>query len=128
MLNSVNLQGRLTDTPVPQLTKSGTYVLNFCIAVEEMITGKNEKKVNFFKCVAWGKTADFISRNFCKGKEIIIVGRLDTNEYSDKNGVNHKDVFVVVREIDFCDKKNDEENQKDFENALNDIEPPLPIE
>ena len=73
MLNSVNLQGRLTDTPVPQLTKSGTYVLNFCIAVEEMITGKNEKKVNFFKCVAWGKTADFISRNFCKDKEIISV-------------------------------------------------------
>ena len=102
MLNSVNLQGRLTDTPVPQLTKSGTYVLNFCIAVEEMITSKNEKKVNFFKCVAWGKTADFISRNFCKGKEIIIVGRLDTNEYSDKNGVNHKDVFTVVEKVNFC--------------------------
>ena len=60
--------------------------------------------------------------------EFALDGRLDTNTYTDKNGIKRTDVFVVVREIDFCDKKNDEENQKDFENALNDIEPPLPID
>ena len=125
MLNSVNLQGRLTDTPVPQLTKSGTYVLNFCIAVEEMITSKNEKKVHFFKCVAWGKTADFISRNFCKGKEIIIVGRLDTNEYSDKNGVNHKDVFTVVEKVNFCGIPIDSAEKDDW--FLGSKTPPEPI-
>ena len=101
MLNSVNLQGRLTDTPVPQLTNSGTYVLNFHIAVEEM-TGEDEKKVNFFKCVAWGNTASFIGRNFYKGKEIIVVGKLDTNKYTDKNGNKRTDFFIVVSKVNFC--------------------------
>ncbi|MBQ5564338.1 MAG: single-stranded DNA-binding protein, partial [Clostridia bacterium] len=73
-------------------------------------------------------TAETICKHFYKGRQIIVDGKLDTNTYTDKNGIKRTDVFVVVREIDFCDKKNDEENQKDFENALNDIEPPLPID
>ena len=81
-----------------------------------------------FKCVAWAGTAETICKNFYKGRQIIVDGKLDTNTYTDKNGIKRTDVFVVVREIDFCDKKNDEENQRDFETALNDVEQPLPFD
>lgn len=122
MFNRTSLHGRLTATPELKVTQSGTAVTSFYLAVDD------GKKANFFKCVAWAGTAETICKHFYKGRQIIVDGRLDTNTYTDKNGIKRTDVFVVVREIDFCDKKNDEENQKDFENALNDIEPPLPID
>ena len=102
MFNRISLHGRFTANPELKITQSGTAVTSFYLAVDD------GKKANFFKCVAWESKA--------------------ANTYTDKNGIKRTDVFVVVREIDFCDKKNDEENQRDFETALNDVEQPLPFD
>ena len=123
MFNRVSLHGRFTANPELKRTSSGTAVTTFYLAVDD---GKT--KTNFFKCVAWAGTAETICKYFYKGKPIIVDGRLDSNNYTDKNGNKRTDVFVVVGEIDFCDKKSDEANQKEFENDLNNIEPPLPFD
>ena len=122
MLNSVNLHGRLTADPELKYIPSGTAVTSFYIAVDD------GKKANFFKCVAWAGTAETICKHFYKGRQIIVDGRLDTNTYTDKNGIKRTDVFVVIEKLDFCDPKSDEQKQREFEEAINSIEPPPLIE
>ena len=128
MFNRVSLHGRFTAMPELKRTSSGTAVTTFYLAVDDWKSSDEEKKVNFFKCVAWAGTAETICEHFYKGRPIIVDGKLDSNNYTDKNGNKRTDVFVVVREIDFCDKKSDEANQKEFENDLNNVEPPLPFD
>lgn len=123
MFNRVSLHGRFTANPELKHTSSGMAVTTFYLAVDD---GKT--KTNFFKCVAWTGTAETICKYFYKGKPIIVDGRLDSNNYTDKNGNKRTDVFVVVRDIYFCDKKSDEANQKDFEDDLSNVEPPLPFD
>ena len=120
MLNSVNLHGRLTADPELKYIPSGTAVTSFYIAVDD------GKKANFFKCVAWAGTAETICKHFYKGRQIIVDGRLDT--YTDKNGIKRTDVFIVIEKLDFCDTKSDEQKQREFEEAINSIEPPPIIE
>ena len=74
MLNKVMLQGRLTDYPELKHTKSNKAVVDFFLAVEENRAVNGERNSNFFRCEAWGSTAEFICKYFEKGQQIIVDG------------------------------------------------------
>lgn len=123
MLNKVILQGRLTDHPELKHTKSNRAVVDFSIAVEESRTADGERKVNYFKCEAWNSIAEFICKYFEKGQQILVDGRLSTNNYTDKNGVKRTNVFLSVEGVNFCGAKSSEAQQKDIEKSFDtDIE------
>lgn len=118
MLNKVMLQGRLTEHPELKYTKSNKAVVDFSIAVEDSRAVNGERNVNFFKCEAWGNTAKFICKYFEKGQQIIVDGRLATNNYTDKNGIKRTDVFLSVEGVNFCGAKSSEAQQKDIEKSF----------
>ena len=120
MLNKVILQGRLTDHPELKHTNSGKAVTSFSIAVEDNRTVNGERKTNFFKCEAWGASAEFICKYFEKGQQIIIDGRLTSNTYTDKNENKRKDVYIVAEGINFCGAKSAEAQQQDIEKIFDD--------
>lgn len=120
MLNKVILQGRLTENPELKHTKNDKAVVNFFVAVEDSRAVNGETEVNFFKCVAWGSTAEFICRYFEKGQQVLIDGRLMTNSYTDKNDVKRTDVFIAVEGINFCGAKSSKAQQKDIEKSFDD--------
>ena len=122
LLNKVALQGRLTAMPELRHTQSGKAVTDFNIAVEDNYKSGGERIVNFFKIEAWGTSAEFICKYFEKGQSIIIDGRLQTNTYTDKDGNNRKNVYVVVEGINFCGAKSSEAQEKDIESAFADGE------
>lgn len=101
-MNKVILLGRLTDDPKLSTTPNGQSVANFSIAINRIGEG-----VDYPKCVAWGKTADFICRYFRKGNSILIVdGHIQTRTY-EKNGTKVYVTEVVADRVDFVDKKNE---------------------
>ena len=55
--------------------------------------------------VAWRQQADFVCRYFQKGSLVAINGRLQTNNYQDKNGNNRTSVAVVADNINFAGSK-----------------------
>lgn len=104
MINSVVLMGRLTRNPELKQTDKGTLVCSFSVAVDNGY-GEN-KKTDFINCVAWNKTAEFVSKYFTKGQMIALAGRISTRTWDD-NGTTRYATEVSVREVDFCGSKAD---------------------
>ncbi|MDE6728581.1 MAG: single-stranded DNA-binding protein [Oscillospiraceae bacterium] len=81
------MMGRMVADAELKTTPSGVTACNFRIAVDRNYQKKGEeKKSDFFNCVAWRGTAEFISKWFPKGRMILIEGEMQTRQYTDKNG------------------------------------------
>ena len=102
-MNKVILKGRLTSTPELKQTPNGVAVTKFTVAVNRRF---DREKTDFINCEAWRNTAEFISKFFCKGKEIAVVGELHIDK-SEKDGKTNYFTNVVVDEAEFCGKKED---------------------
>ncbi len=83
-------------------------VTRFSVAVNRKFKKDGEPEADFINCVSFGKTAEFISKYFTKGKMIGIAGCIRTNSWTDKNGQKHFSTDVLVEEVEFCGSKADE--------------------
>lgn len=97
MLNHITLQGRLTRDPELRHTGTGTAVASFTLAVDR---DYNREEVDFIDCVAWRNSAEFVEKYFHKGDMMIVSGRLQIREYTDKDG-NHRRTAEVVTESNY---------------------------
>ena len=103
MLNNITIMGRLVADPTTRKTSNGTTVTNIRIACDREYAGDQaEKKADFIDCVAWRKTAEFIDGYFVKGKPILINGRLQIRDWTDKTGAKRQSAEIVINEAFFC--------------------------
>ena len=110
-MNKVQLIGRLTKDPELRYTKSNIAVANYSIAVND---GYGEKQqTQFINISTWGKSGEFVSKYFKKGQAIAIVGRLNNNNYEDKNGNKRYSLEVVTEDIEFIGNKKEEKVQQE---------------
>lgn len=100
MLNNLSIYGRLTKNAELKKTQSGISVCRFSIA-NDRTSGEN-KITDFFDVVAWRKTAEFVAQYFKKGDGIIITGRIETNEFTDRDGVQRKTVQINAYTVEFA--------------------------
>ena len=100
-MNKVILKGRLTATPELKSTTSDIYVTDFSVAVNRRF---NKEQTDFINCQAWRQTAEFITKYFTKGQEILVSGELHIEKW-DKDGETRYSTRVVVDEVDFCGSK-----------------------
>jgi single-strand DNA-binding protein len=107
-MNKVFLKGRLTATPELKTTTSDIYVTDFSVAVNRRF---NKEQTDFINCQAWRQNAEFISKYFTKGQEILVIGELHIEKW-DKDGETRYATRVVVDEVDFCGSKADNKAQK----------------
>lgn len=112
MLNHITIMGRLTRDPELKTTNSGIPVVSFSLAVDRDFADKEsgERGVDFIDVVAWRHTAEFVSRYFTKGRMAVVSGRLQTRNWTDKDGNKRKSVEIVADNVYFGDsKRNDSE-------------------
>lgn len=125
--NDVRLIGRLTKDPVQKQTQSGKVVDSFTIAVDRNYKDANgNRQADFIPIVAWGKTAEIVSKYCKKGKQIAIQGRLQTRTYEDKDKVKHYITEVVADEIELLSDpkgKSNEHDTTDYEFDFDGFEP-----
>ena len=107
MLNHITIMGRLTRDPELRKTGSGVSVASFTIAVDRDFAKDGEKKTDFIDCVAWRQTGEFISKYFTKGRMIIVDGRLEMRDWTDKDGNKRTSAEIVVANAYFGDSKRD---------------------
>ena len=114
MLNVITVMGRITKPLELKKTPSGVSMLDFSIANDEDYTPKDggERKTNFINVRAWTHTAEFISRNFDKGRMIAIQGRMQVDNYTDKEGNKKTFTFIKVDNAYFADSKRDSSNNQ----------------
>ena len=108
-MNTVNLMGRLTRDPETRYSQSAEpiAVTRISVAVNRRFKKDGEPEADFINCVSFGKTAEFISKYFTKGKMIGIVGSIVTNSWTDDRGQKRYSTEVKVDEVDFCGDKED---------------------
>lgn len=112
-MNKVILLGRLTKDPDER--KSGEMTITrFSVAVDRRT--KDGQTADFPSCVAFGKTAEFISKYFHKGMRIALDGHIQTGSY-EKDGVKVYTTDVVVENAEFAESKVKEENKEDTKDA-----------
>lgn len=117
MYNKTILMGRITKDLELKTTASGVSVLSFSIAVDRRYQAKGEeKKTDFFNCVAWRNEAEFISHWFGKGKMILVEGELQNRTYEDNSGVTRYVTELIVDRATFTGEKKDD--------AFNNVAPP----
>lgn len=109
MLNTCTLMGRFTRDPELSTTRGGKSVTSFTIACERDFRDANGERVtDFIDCVSWNATAEFISRNFAKGKMAVVTGSLQFRDWTDKNGNKRKSAEIQVSNIYFADSKKED--------------------
>lgn len=102
-MNKIFLSGRLTRDPEVRYSQSGNAYARVGVAVDRPFS--KEKEVDFFNLVAFGKTAEFLGKWFSKGSKLLVEGRVQIENYEDKEGNQRKDVSVVVENVEFADSK-----------------------
>lgn len=121
--NRVIQCGRLAADVELRMTQGGQSVVSFPLAVNrQRAKDGTEQKADFFQCVAWDKTAEFIERHFHKGDALFIVGKLQTRSYKSKEGHTVYVTEIVINEALFVDSKSDAAAQP-MSGALPQFEP-----
>jgi single-strand DNA-binding protein len=81
------------------------------VAVDRDFAPKDggERKADFIDCVAWRQTGEFISKYFTKGRMIVVDGRLEMRDWTDKDGNKRTSAEIVVANAYFGDSKRENE-------------------
>lgn len=109
MLNKVIVMGRLVRDPELRRTNSGTAVASFTIACDrDFKSDGGEREADFIECVAWRNTAEFVSKYFAKGRMAVVSGRLQTRNWTSKEGNKRKATEIVAESVYFGDSKREE--------------------
>lgn len=107
-MNKVILMGRLTRDPEVRYSQgaSQTTVGRFSVAVDRRFKREGEPDADFFNCTAFGKQAEFVERYLHKGTKVVLSGRVQNDNYTNKDGQQVYSVRVMVEEIEFAESKN----------------------
>ena len=105
IMNKVILMGRLTRDPEIGRTGDTTYA-RYTLALDRKRRSDNEQQgVDFISCVAFGKSAEFAEKYLHQGTKIVVVGRIQTGSYTNKDGQKVYTTDVVVEEQEFAESK-----------------------
>lgn len=107
MLNRITIMGRICREIELRRTNSGVAVASFTVACDRDYGKGGEKQTDFIDCVAWRQTGEFISKNFTKGRMILVDGRLELRDWTDKAGNKRRTAEINVANAYFGDSKKD---------------------
>ncbi len=108
MINRVVLIGRLTRDPEMRTTTTGKNVVEFSIAVNKRMKPQDgSPDADFFRCKAWGQTAEYVSNYLGKGRLVAVDGRIEQRKYTDKDGANREIFEIVADSVQGLDRPTD---------------------
>ena len=101
-MNKVILVGRLVrDSELSYIASTSTPKMSFSIAVERNYQkDKNNKKVDFINCEQLGKHVENLCQYVTKGKQILVEGELNIDNY-EKDGEKRSFTKVKVDRLEF---------------------------
>ncbi len=107
-MNKVILMGRLTRDPEVRYSQGATptAVARFSVAVDRRFKREGEPDADFFNCTCFGKQGEFVEKYLHKGTKVVLSGRIQNDNYTNKDGQQVYSVRIMVDEIEFAESKN----------------------
>lgn len=138
-MNHISLMGRLTAEPDLKYSSkdSSMAIARYTLAVDRRFAKKEDgnKATDFIRCVAFGKAAEFSSKYFHKGQRVLVEGRLQIGEFTNKDGQKVPTADVVIENQEFADSPAPKVSSEDeagtitdssASNVADDLELPFP--
>lgn len=101
-LNRICLMGRIGRELELKKTNSGVSVVSFPLAVDR--NGK-DAGTGWIDVVAWRGTAEVLCSYADKGRMIVVEGRLQMRDWTDKNGNKRRSAEVQADSVYFADSR-----------------------
>lgn len=117
-MNKVFITGRIANDLELRVTTTNKSICDFRIATNRPANKDGNKIADFINCRVWNKTAENLVKYQIKGNLIAITGRMQVENYQDKDGKNRNYTYVLVEDLEYLERKK-ENNQKEvneFEN------------
>jgi single-strand DNA-binding protein len=107
-MNKVILMGRLTRDPEVRYSQgaNATAVCRYTIAVDRRFKREGEPDADFFNCTVFGKGAEFAEKYLKQGTKIVVSGRVENDNYTNKDGQKVYGTRILVEEQEFAESKN----------------------
>ena len=111
-LNQIFLIGRVGHTPALKATNQ-TSVCGITLAVDDRVNVNGEwtTQTEWFRCTAFGKTADVMAKYVKKGSLIFVSGKMKSRKYTAKDGTEKTSWEVTVNTLQLLDPKSEGEEQ-----------------
>jgi len=100
--NKVQLIGNLGADPEIKTVNGDSKLAKFSMATSESYKNAKGEKVTetqWHNVIAWGKTASFVEKYLVKGIEVVVEGKLITNNYTDKNDIKRYNTEIQVSDV-----------------------------
>lgn len=112
-MNKVILMGRLTRDPEVRYSQGAntTAVARYSLAVDRRFKRDGEPEADFFNCTAFGKAAEFAEKYLKQGTKIAITGRIENDNYTNKDGQKVYGTKIVIEEQEFAESKSSTEKK-----------------
>lgn len=124
-MNKVFLIGRLVRDPDLRFSNDKNLAISrFTLAVSR---GFKSDGVDFISCVAFGKSAAFVSKYLTKGIKISLMGNIHTSSYTGSDGTKHYNTDVISESIEFAGAKVTSETDSSL-NLTENVNEPLAFE
>lgn len=101
--NKITLIGNLGRDPELRYTPGGKAVCDFSLATAEKSGG--QERTTWFKVTIWGQRAEMLGQYVAKGSQVYVEGRLQLDEYTDREGAKRVTLNVTASEVQFLDRR-----------------------
>lgn len=111
-MNKIILLGRLTRNPEVRYSsgENSTAISRFTLAVSRRYVKENDEiKADFFNCTAFGKQGEFVEKYLKQGTKVLLIGRVQNDNYTNREGQKVYSVQIIVEEIEFAESKGSSE-------------------
>ena len=107
-LNKVQIIGRLGRDPEARATQSGLTVSNFSVATT--YKSKQGEETEWFKVTFFDRLAEVCNQYLAKGSLVYVEGRLRTNKYTDRDGIERYQTEVVGERMQMLGGRDDSQS------------------
>ena len=106
--NKITIIGNLGRDPELRYTPQGDAVCDFSVAVGDRKrdkAGEWQDITTWFKVTFWRKQAENASKYLTKGRQVYVEGRLQIEEWTDRDGNNRQTLAIQGSELQFLGEK-----------------------
>lgn len=122
-MNKSIMMGRLVRDPDIRYTEGENgelAIANFRLAVDRKYAKEDaEVRADFFRCTAFGRWAKFAEKYLFQGIKVVVQGRMQNDNYTNRDGDRVYGVCLMIDDIDFAESKSASEKIRE-ENGVED--------
>ena len=121
-MNKIILLARLTRDPEVRYSQgeNSMAIASFSVATNRKFKRDGEPDADFFNCTAFGKQAEFVEKYLKKGTKILLSGRVQNDNYTNKEGQKVYSIQIMVEEIEFAESKGNNTETQPVQQQSND--------